>query len=93
MKITLEQAMELLDKSRAIIIDDGVLLYHTTHSLTDSDDNIFMSVSWDCDGYEFDLSYSENDNKEVLIEDGFLILKNNQGTEDRITLLVPMFVH
>ena len=86
--ISLKYACMLLDDASAVIINDTALTYPAVETLTDEPDNEFFYVSWTDDaGYEYKVTAVEENNQEVLIENGSLIFIDNEGESFKVTLL------
>jgi hypothetical protein len=65
--ITLKEAYNILEDASAIIIDDNVLVYPALTGLEGSDDNEFLYFKWDDEGLGYELTFKEEDNREVKV--------------------------
>ena len=79
----LEEAYELLESALAVQMMDNYLVYPSMFKLTGDDDNEFMRLS---DG--FSLRFLEKNNREVRINDIYMIMRAN-NMDIRIILLNP----
>lgn len=88
--ISLQKAHSILEYCSAIIIEDYVLVYPSLSDLTGEDDNQWLYISWSDDkGREFDVEFIEENNKDITISGSTLFLKDNEGEEFQVTILVP----
>lgn len=93
MKISLEQACDLINKASALIWDDrGFISYPpSTSELTGEAENEFLYLSaTDEEGYEYSATFTEGENRDVTVKDNALILIDHEGEECRIVLLSVM---
>jgi hypothetical protein len=81
--IPLEEAYELLESALAVQMMDNYLVYPSMFKLTGDDDNEFMRLS---DG--FSLRFLEKNNREVRINNIYMIMRAN-NMDIRIILLNP----
>jgi hypothetical protein len=81
--IPLEEAYKLLEDVLAVQMLDNYLVYPSMFKLTGDDDNEFMRLS---DG--FSLRFIEKNNREVRINDMYMIMRAN-NMDIRIILLDP----
>jgi hypothetical protein len=88
--IPLKRAFDILLESTAVVIDGNVLLYPSLDQLTGEDENEFLYVGWEYEGLEYNIRFVEENNREVLVENGTLILKDSDDDEVRIQPLVEM---
>jgi hypothetical protein len=82
--ITLEEAFRLLqDKTDAIILGDGTLLYPALANLTGEDENQFMYLSWQDEmGGDYALKFCEGDNRAVTVVGSSMFLYDTDAEED-----------
>ena len=88
--IPLKRAFDILLESTAVVINGNALMYPSLDQLTGEDENEFLYVSWEDDGLEYTARFVEENNREVLVENGTLVLKDSDGDEVRIQPLVEM---
>lgn len=92
-KITIEQALKLLNNASAVIIDDDALMYPSLGDYLGEDDNTFLYMSWvDGDGLEFEVKIREGRNKEIEWEAPLMTLIDLDGNTVTLTLLSDMTV-
>lgn len=82
--INIETAKILLDSCAAVIIDQNAVVYPGS---TD-EGSVFLFLSWDDEGEVYEYTFDEDDNKEVKIDDRSMILKDSEGEEVSLQLLV-----
>ena len=92
MKITLPQAIKLLEECSAVIIDDNnTVLYPGLADLTGDADHLFLYFNWtDDEGQDFRLTFAEGANREPTLVGSSLFLTDADGEAAQITLLSPM---
>lgn len=88
--ITLEKAFGLLEKARAVILDDNVLVFHSLSNLTDDKSNEFLYLGWESGFREFNLKFAEQGNERAEVKNNILFLQDTDGEDRALTLLVPM---
>ena len=92
-KITLDKAYHILENAAALIVDDNVLVYPSLSQLTDDDDNEFLFLSWNDEGKEFNLKFTQGDNPSVGVEGNSMFLFDTDAVSNhdhtQITVLVP----
>jgi len=82
--ITFEETCQLIDKSAAVIIDGTV-----TYMNIDEDE---ITASWtDCEGDDYEYTFSECDNQIVVVEGDSIFLREGYGADkpEKIILLRP----
>lgn len=88
--ISLQKAFNLLQNCSAVILDQNGLIYPALDEIRNNDENEFMYLEWtDSEGYEFNVKFKEENNKEVTIDGITMILKDNEGYESALYLLNP----
>jgi hypothetical protein len=90
-KITLEKAFDIIQHASALIINDSTLLYPGLWELTGTDDNEFLYLSWEEDGLEYHLTFTEGQNREVEVSGSSLFLYDTNADDEtchtQITIL------
>lgn len=86
MKITFEQAYEVLDKCSAVIWDDINLSYPC---LVEDKENDAVFLILECDVYDARMQFVKGDNLEVMVAGSSLWLKNTHGEDIQVSVLYP----
>lgn len=84
--ITQAEALKLIQDCSACIIDDNVLVYP---SWEDSDEDWWLEFDWEDDNNSFSLVFMK-DCGDIRFDGTNLFIKDEDGDEQMITLLVPM---
>jgi hypothetical protein len=88
--ITLEQAKRILEDSAAVMVDDNALVYPSICDLTEDGDNEWMYLQWaDEKGYEYNVKFVQENNKEITVVGGSMFLQDSEGEQCQLTILVP----
>ena len=88
MTIPLSKAFELIESCAAVIVNRDALMYPSFDDLTGDDDNEFLYLGWmDSDGLEYRIKCVEGNNQNVEVENGNLILIDDEGEPFELTLL------
>lgn len=89
-KITLQEAVAILENSSAIIIDDNALMYTGLQDLKNDDSNIFLRLFYTNDeGLTFGYDFTEGDNQKVQVIGSNMFLKDDNGEDCKLTILCP----
>jgi hypothetical protein len=90
--ITLEEAFDIIENANAIIINDVDLVFPSTSSLNGDDENEFMYLSWEACTEEYNLKFSEGDNREVKVIGSSLYLYDADADDEtcytKLTILI-----
>jgi len=87
--VNIGNAYELIASSSAILLEGRALLPELV-DLEHEPDNEFFKLKWHEFGLDFEVIFLEGDNQEVQVEGSSLILVNNEGEEEEITLLTEI---
>jgi hypothetical protein len=88
-KVTLEQAHELLENTSAVIWgEESNLSYPLVNDLEGDEDNCFFELILD----DEEMRFNEGDNQTVVLDGFSMVLVDEYGENQSITLLVPMDV-
>ena len=93
--ISLKKAYRILEDAVAVIVNEHALVYPSLWELNGEKNNPFLYLSWDDNGNEYTLTFSEDDNKKVEVEGCNLYLydKNANCRDDEdvtiLTILGP----
>jgi len=85
--ITLNEALKLIQDCSACIIDDNVLVYPSWDAPDDED--WWLEFLWEDDHNSFGLVFMK-DCGDIQFDGTNLFIKDEDGDEQMITLLVPM---
>jgi hypothetical protein len=89
MKLSLKEAVKIIEDSSAAFVDGNLLIPHS--DFQDEDDNIFLMLEYsDHEGLIFNIEAREGDNKEVGVKNNSLIFIDTTGTEFIFTPLVGL---
>mgnify|MGYP001581233777 CR=1 FL=1 len=89
--IPFAQVLKILEDCAAVIVDANQLLFPKVDG--DSPDGEFLQLDWfDDEGYEYALSFYEEDNQEVEIHNHVITLKNHEDAYIDLTILTPQNV-
>jgi hypothetical protein len=81
--ISLKEAYEILERfTTAVVIDDSVLVYPRLSELKDSEDNEFLYLSWEDEGLEYSLKFSEGKNQSVKVSGSSMFLNDDDAETD-----------
>lgn len=81
--IPLKEAHEILERfTSAVVIDDSVLTYPRLSELKDSEDNEFLYLSWEDEGLEYSLKFSEGKNQMVKVSGSSMFLNDDDAETD-----------
>jgi hypothetical protein len=81
--ISLKGAYEILERyTTAVVIDDSVLVYPRLSELKDSEDNEFLYLSWEDEGLEYSLKFSEGKNQSVKVSGSSMFLNDDDAETD-----------
>jgi hypothetical protein len=81
--ISLKEAHEILERfTTAVVIDDSVLVYPRLSELKDSEDNEFLYLSWEDEGLEYSLTFSEGKNQSVKVSGSSMFLHDDDAETD-----------
>jgi hypothetical protein len=81
--ISLKEAHEILERfTTAVVIDDSVLVYPRLSELKDSEDNEFLYLSWEDEGLEYSLKFSEGKNQSVKVSGSSMFLNDDDAETD-----------
>lgn len=86
-KIPLQEALEILQSSRAIVIDNETVVFGCVEN-GEEEGRIFCSNWTDDDYHEFDLQIYSDANETVQVDDTGLIFIDENGEEVKLT---PLF--
>lgn len=86
-KINLKQAFDLLEYCDAIILNDDVLIYPATDTITGEPENEFLYLSYTQNDLIYSLYFIEENNQEIEFSGSTMYLEDNEGDSVRITLL------
>ena len=84
--INLTNAFEVLTEATAVVLEGRVLAPHL-FDLEYNPDNEFFRLAWEEDGLEFEISFEEGDNNEVVVNGHTMKLISNEGVEEEFELL------
>ncbi len=88
--ITLQEAVAILEKSSAVVIDDNGLCYASVYGIEGRYDNVFLHLSYDDEGNTIQYDFTEGDNKEITVIGSSMFLKDAEhGEECQLTILCP----
>lgn len=86
--ITLTEAHHILENCSAVMIESNIVIYPGIADLTGEDENEFLYLSWEDEGLEYYVKFTEEPNKEVKIIGNSIFLIDHEGEEAEIT---PLF--
>jgi len=91
--ITLKEAMDILKNCAAVVVEGKVigpaLADLTLADLTGEDGNEWLYLQWDEKGYPYNIKFIEENNREITIAGGLMILTDSEGESCELTVLVP----
>ena len=93
-EITLEKAFEILRQCAGVILEERFLV-PSLFEIEGDGENVWMSVHW-IEQYKGDeviifVSFSEDDNKKVILDGCNLTVVNTDGEEEVLTLMREWF--
>lgn len=89
-KITLQEAFNLLNKCSAVIIDNDVLVYPSLDEITGDPNNGFMYCAWENEGSDYSISFEEGCNQNITIHENYMALVDTKGEIHSIKPLTAM---
>lgn len=88
--ITLQEAYDLIENAIAVRIDNDGLCYPSLWELDGNPENEWLYLSWgDSDYNEFAIKFIEED-QEIYFDGSTIYMKDGDGDDCELTLLVPM---
>lgn len=88
--ITLKQAEKLLHSCSGVITS-YTIVYPDVFGVEDDPENMWLQLKWtDDELYDYEAEFYEKDNQEIRFEGSCLFLKDSEGEEVEVSLLVPM---
>lgn len=87
--ISLEEAYSLLEQCAAVVVDNNAVVYPSLWGLTDDEEDDFLYLSWEDEGDEFNLKFSQGPNGQVKVENGIMYLIESKGEVISLLLLEP----
>lgn len=80
--ISLKEAYEILERFTTAVVIDSVLVYPRLSELKDSEDNEFIYLSWEAEGLEYSLKFSEGKNQSVKVSGSSMFLRDDDAETD-----------
>jgi hypothetical protein len=88
-KISLELAKEIIDSAAACKVIDGA--NYSVSFMSCVDENEFLNFEFcDKEGLVYEYRFFDYDNEEVCVDNGQLILIDNEKCKVKITPLIPL---
>lgn len=91
--ITLKEAYVILSNATAVIINENALVYPSLWELSGEEENEFLYLSWEDDGHDYSLKFTEGDNFTVKVKGCNLYLYDSDANDDDeitiLTILAP----
>ena len=83
MKVSLQQAYNIIEQANAVIVADDLLVYPGLSDITGEEDNQFLY----CGNGDYSYKFEEGANQEVDIVGSSMFLTDNEGDSIKITIL------
>jgi hypothetical protein len=81
--IPLADAYKLITECPAVLVDGKYITIPNIYELKDSEENVFLNLTWELDGLVYELNFEEGDNLDVPV-DGTIMCLLDVDAEDEL---------